>query len=76
MLKCGFAEDGRSTVIFSIVPDHEFSIVCVHETTHVSPCRSTMLSLSSSDDERAPLFLDNSKGSFTHESLEGKMIDW
>ena len=34
-----------------------------------------MLSLSSSDDERAPLFLEHLEGSFIHEALEGKMID-
>ena len=34
-----------------------------------------MFSLSSSDDERAPLFLENSEGIFTHEALEGQMIE-
>ena len=45
------------------------------ETAYVLPCRSTTLSLSSSDEMRAPLFLKHSKGSFTHEALEGRMID-
>ena len=51
-LKCGVAEDGRRTFLFSTVPNYEFSIVCDHETAHVSPCRSTTLSHRSSDDER------------------------
>ena len=75
MLKYGIAEDGRSTFLFNTVSDYDFSIVCGHETTHVSPCRSTTLSLSNSDDERDPLFLEHSEGSFTHEELEGQMID-
>ena len=67
MLKCGVAEDGMSTILFSTMPNFEFSIVCDHEIAHVSPCRSTALSLCSSDDERAPLFLENLEGRFTHE---------
>ena len=75
VLKCGVVEDGRSTILFNIVPDYEFSIICGHETTHVSPCISTTMLLSNSDEMRAPLFLEHSKGSFTHEALEGQMID-
>ena len=53
----------------------EISIVPCFETTYVLPCRSTTLSLSSSDNEEAPLFLENSKGCFTHEAMEVKMMN-
>ena len=33
------------------------------------------MSLSSSDNERAPSFLEHSKGRFTYEAMEVKMID-
>ena len=45
------------------------------ETSHVLPCRSTLLSLSNSDKEGAPLFLEHSEGSFTHESMEVKITN-
>ena len=75
VFKCGVAEYWRSRVLFSAIPNYDFSIVFGHEASHVSPCRYTTLSLSNNDDERAPLFLEHSEGRFTHEALEGQMID-
>ena len=54
---------------------YEISIVPFFETVYVLPCRSTTLSLSSSDNEEAPLFLDHSEGSFTHKEMEVKMLN-
>ena len=55
--------------------DYEISIVPYFETTYALPYRSTVLSLSSCDKERASSFLDHSGGSFTHEAMEEKMIN-
>ena len=75
MLKCGVSKDGMSTVLFSRMSNYELKIVHGHEIIDVSPCRSTTMSLNISDEMRDPLFLGNSEGKFTHEALEGHMID-
>ena len=62
-------------MIQCIITSYEIIIVPFFETTYVLPYRSTTLSLSSSDNERAPSFLEHSEGSFTHEAMEVKMIN-
>ena len=62
-------------MILCTITGYEISIVPCFETAHVLPCRSTTLSLSSSDNEGAPLFLGHSKGSLTHEAMKLKMIN-
>ena len=54
---------------------YEINIVPCFETTYAPPCRFTTLSLSNNDNEGAPLFLEHSEGSFTHEAMEVKMIN-
>ena len=49
-LKCRVSEDGMSMILCTMA-GREFSIVPSYETPYVSPCRSTTLSLSSSDNE-------------------------
>ena len=73
-LKCRVLEYGMSMILCTMV-SYEFSIVPYHETTYVSPCRSIALSLSSSDNGRAPSFLENYEGSFAHEEMEVEMVD-
>ena len=53
----------------------EISVVTFFETVHVSPCRSTVLLLSSCDKERASSFLEHSGGSFIHEAMEENMTN-
>ena len=73
-LKCRVSKEGMS-MILCIMTGYEISIVPCFETVYVSPCRSTTLSLSSSDNEEAPLFLENFEGSFIHEEMEDKMMN-
>ena len=73
-LKCRVSEEAMSMILCTMT-SYEISIVSCFETTYVLPCRSIVLSLSSSDNEEAPLFLEHSKGSFTHEEMEDKMIN-
>ena len=73
-LKCRVLENGMSMILCTMT-GYEISIMPCFETAHVLPCRSTMLSLSSSDNEGASLFLDHSEGSFTHEVMEVKTIN-
>ena len=73
-LKCRVLENGMS-IILCTMTGYEISIVPCFETIYVLPCRSTTLSLSSSDNEEAPLFLEHSEGSFTHEAMEDKMMN-
>ena len=72
-LKCRVSENGMSMILCTIT-GYEISIAPCFEITHVLPCRSTAFSLSSSDNEATPLFLEHSEGSFTHEEMEVKMI--
>ena len=54
---------------------YEISIVPFFETVYVLPCRSTGMSLRSTDNDEAPLFLEHSEGSFTHEAMEDNMMN-
>ena len=62
-------------MILSTMTGYEISIVPFFETVYVLPCRSIALSLRSGDNDEAPLLLEHSKGSFTHEAMEVKMIN-
>ena len=73
-LKCRVAENGMSMILCTMT-SYEISIVPCFETVYVLPYRSTTLSLSSSDNEEAPLFLEHFEGGFTHEEMEVNMID-
>ena len=73
-LKCRVSEEGMS-IILCTMTGYEISVVPCFETTHILSCRSTMLSLSSCDNDAAPSFLEHSEGSFTHEAMEVKMIN-
>ena len=73
-LKCRVVEKGMSIFLYTVT-GYEISIVPCFETAYVLPCGSTALSLSSSDNEEAPLFLEHSEGSFPLEAMEDKMMD-
>ena len=73
-LKCRISEEGMSMILCTM-SGFGISIVPCFEIAHVLPCRSTTLSLSSCVKEGAPLFLEHSKGSFTHEAMEDKMMN-
>ena len=73
-LKCRVLEEGMG-IILCTMTGYEISIVPFFETVYVLPCRSTTLSLRSSDNDEFPSFLEHSKGSFTHEAMEVKMIN-
>ena len=62
-------------MILRTITGYEISIMPRFETTHLLPCRYTTLSLSGCEDEEAPLFLEHSEGSFTHEAMEVNMIN-
>ena len=72
--KCRVSEEGMSMILCTMA-GCEISIVPFFETTYVLPCKSRALSLSSSDNEEAPLFLEHYEGSFTHEAMEDKMVN-
>ena len=72
-LKCGIPEDGMSMILFTMV-GYEIRIVPCFETAHVSPCISTMLLMSSSENKRNHFLWEKSNGSFIHEAMEEKMI--
>ena len=67
-LKFRVLEEGMSMILFTMNV-YEIIIVPCFETVDVFPCRSTSLSLSRSDNNEAPLFLEHSEGSFTHEAM-------
>ena len=73
-LKCGVLEDGMSMLLCTIA-GYEPSIVPCIEASHVSPCRSTMLLMSSSEKNRTHSLGEHSNGKLIHEAMEGKMID-
>ena len=72
--KCRVSKNGMSMILCTLT-GYEINIVPCFETLYVSPCRSIALSLSSSDNEEAPLLLEHSEVSFSHEAMEVKMID-
>ena len=73
-LKFRVAQNGMSIILCTMI-GYEISIVPFFETTYVLLCRSIALSLSSSDNEEAPLFLEHSELSFTHEAMGVKMMN-
>ena len=73
-LKCRVSEN-RISMILCKITGYEINIVPCFETVDVLPCRSTTLSLSCSDNDEAPLFLEHSESRFTHEAMEVKMVD-
>ena len=73
-LKCRVSEEGMS-IILCTMTSYEIIILPFFETFYVLPCRSTTLSLSSSDNEEAPLLLEHSEGSYSHGEMEDKMMN-
>ena len=62
-------------MILRAIIGYEINIVPCFETVYVLPCISTTLSLRSSDNDEAPLFLEHFEGSFTHEEMEDNMMN-
>ena len=73
-LKCRVLGNGKSMILYTMV-GYEFSIVPCFETSHVSPCKSTSLLISSSENRRTHSSWEKLYGSFIHKEMEEKMID-